>query len=339
MHPELLSLLRCPDCGGTLRLDDAAARQGTIHDGSLVCSACTRRYPVRGGVPRFVPSEGHTSHFGVQWKLFAKTQLDSVSGQPISRDRWLRFTGWDPEGVRGRTVLDVGCGSGRFAEVALSLGAQVVAVDYSLAVEACQANLGDHPRLDVVQADVYRLPFAPESFDFVYCLGVLQHTPDVTKAFMTLPRQLKPGGRLAVDLYPKLLLNWLWPKYWLRVITRWLPGRFLFRLVSWTFPVFYPISLAIGRIPRLGRKLRYAVPVANHEGVLPLSAEQLREWALLDTFDMLGPRYDQPQTLETLRAWLEAAGLENVWVKRIGFHVGRGSKSRLPAPDGRALAR
>ena len=326
MHPELLSLLRCPHCGGRLRLDKAASAQSTIQEGSLVCSGCASRHPVCGGVPRFVPSEGHTSHFGVQWRLFSKTQLDSVSGQPISRDRWLRFTGWDPESVRGRTVLDVGCGSGRFAEVALAFGARVVAVDYSLAVEACFENLGGHPELDVVQADIYRLPFAPGSFDLVYCLGVLQHTPDVKKAFMTLPPQLKPGGRLAVDLYPKLLLNWLWPKYWLRVVTRWLPGRLLYAAVSAAFPVLYPVSLALGRIPRLGKKLRYLVPVANYEGVLPLSGTQLREWGLLDTFDMLGPRYDQPQKLETLRSWFEEAALDDVWVSRLGFLVGRGSK-------------
>jgi len=142
--------------------------------------------------------------------------------------------------VRGRTVLDVGCGAGRFAEVALACGARVVAVDRSLAVEACQENLGAHSQLDVVQADVYRLPFAPECFDFVYCLGVLQHNADVKKAFMRLPRQLKPGGRLAVDVYPKLLLNWLWPKYWLRSSRDGSPAAPLRRPSRGSFPCCIP---------------------------------------------------------------------------------------------------
>ncbi len=278
------------------------------------------------GVPRFVPPEADRDHFGVQWKLFAKTQLDSVSGHPISRDRLLRFTGWSPEDFRGSTLLDVGCGAGRFAEVALSLGARVVAVDDSLAVDACFDTLGASPRLDVVQADVYQLPFRPESFDLIYCLGVLQHTPDVRRAFLSLPRALKRGGRLAVDVYAKVWLNWLWPKYWLRLLTPRLPPDLLYKMVSWAFPVLYPVSRALGRLPGLGRKLRYLVPVANYEGVLPLDARQLRDWARLDTFDMLGPRYDQPQSAATLRTWFEEAGLRDTSVERIGFVVGRGSK-------------
>jgi SAM-dependent methyltransferase len=258
----------------------------------------------------------------MQWNLFPGTQLDSVSGQPISRDRFLRFTGWSPEELRGRDVLDAGCGAGRFAEIALSFGARVVAVDNTAAVDACRRNLGGHPRLDVVQADLYRLPFVPESFDFVYCLGVLQHAPDVKRAFMALPRQLKKGGRLAVDLYPRLWRNLLWPKYWLRLLTRRLSPRALHALVSRAFPVLYPISQALGRVPLAGRQLRYAVPVANYEGVLPLTPAQLREWAFLDTFDMLGPRYDKPQSLETLRGWFEEAGLSDIRVSRMGFLVG-----------------
>ncbi len=331
MHEQLLALLCCPRCGSDLRLADAQAAAGQIRAGVLLCASCPARYPVRDGVPRFVPALADRDHFGVQWNLFAKTQLDSVSGRPISHDRWRRFTGWDPRAVRGRTMLDVGCGAGRFAEVALSLGARVVAVDYSLAVDACFENLGSHAGLDVVQADVYHLPFRPETFDFVYCLGVLQHTPDVRQAFLSLLRPLKRGGRLAVDLYPKLWLNWLWPKYWLRPLTRRLPAHVLYRLVSWTFPILYPLSLALGRLPRVGRKLCYLVPVANHEGVLPLDARQLRDWARLDTFDMLGPRYDQPQSAATLRAWFEEAGLREIGVERIGFLVGRGVKPESPA--------
>lgn len=75
----------------------------------------------------------------------------------------------------------------------------------------------------------------------------------------------------------------------------------------------------------VGRGLKRLVPVANYDGILPLSESQHREWSLLDTFDMLAPEYDQPQTPETVRRWLESAGLEQLEVLRAGHLVGRGT--------------
>jgi SAM-dependent methyltransferase len=190
-------------------------------------------------------------------------------------------------------------------------------------------NLGPHSLLDVVQGDIYRLPFLPGSFDLVYCLGVLQHTPDVRKAFMSLPPQVRSGGRLTVDVYPKLMLNLLWPKYWIRPITKRMSHNSLFRLVLWMVKYLLPVSLRIGRIPRIGRKLRYAIPVANHEPDWPLTPEQVREWAVLNTFDMLSPAHDHPQSSETLRRWFEDAKMTDIKLFRKGFFVGRAVK---PSP-------
>jgi hypothetical protein len=85
-----------------------------------------------------------------------------------------------------------------------------------------------------------------------------------------------------------------------------------------------PISLAIGRIPKFGRKLRYAIPVCNYEGIFPLTMEQLREWAVLDTLDMLSPFHDHPQSTKNLRKWFEHAGMKDVHVFRSGLIIGRG---------------
>jgi ubiquinone/menaquinone biosynthesis C-methylase UbiE len=224
-------------------------------------------------------------------------------------------------------VLDVGCGAGRFAEAALSMGAQVVAVDYSSAVDACWANLGPNPRLDVVQGDVYKLPVRPGTFDHVYCLGVLQHTPDVKASFMGLTKPVRSGGRLTVDAYPKLALNVLWPKYWLRWLTKRIEPAKLFRIVERATPWLLPISDAFASVPVIGKKLRYLVPVVNHRPAFPqLSREQVREWAVLDTFDMFGPAYDQPQTAATLESWFREAGLRDVEVFRHGQVIGRGAR-------------
>lgn len=326
MKHEFVELLRCPRTGQRLTVSEVEMVDGEIRTAELLSEDGSHRYPVREFVPRFVPPENYATGFGLQWNWFRETQLDSRSGVPVSRDRFYRFTGWREEELRGARVLDIGCGAGRFAEIALDAGAHVVALDYSSAVDACRANHAGHPRLSVVQGDIYALPFAIELFDFVYCLGVLQHTPDVRAAFKALPRQLKQNGRLAVDLYPKLWLNVLWPKYWLRHLTKRLPPTALFSAVKSAVPVLLPLSRILGRIPLIGRKLRYAVPVANYEGVLPLSERQLYEWSVLDTFDMLAPAHDHPQTPATLRSWFEESGLHDIFVERIGFVVGRGTR-------------
>jgi SAM-dependent methyltransferase len=323
---ELLNLLRCFECAAPLTLERATGTANEIERGDLRCPSCSRTFPIVDSLPRFAAADNYTTSFGFQWQLFRRTQLDSQTGKPISRTRFFTESAWTDEQLHGSLVLDAGCGAGRFAEVALAAGATVVAIDFSNAVNACWANLGPHPRLHVVQADIYRLPFARGTFDFVYSFGVLQHTPDVERAFKALVPQLRSGGRIAIDVYPATPLNLLWPKYWLRPLTKRMPEALLYNVVQRTVPWLLPVSRAIGRIPRAGRKLRYAVPVVNYEGVLPLSEDQIKEWAVLDTFDMLSPVHDHPQSVQTVRQWFEDAKLADIDVLRRGLVWGRARK-------------
>jgi SAM-dependent methyltransferase len=332
VHESFLEILRCPGCHGRLECFASEEIDGRVLAGALACASCRAKYPIVAGVPRFVPSENYAGNFGLQWNRYRKTQLDSYTGLPLSRDRFLFSTGWTGADLKGRRVLDVGCGAGRFSEVALALGADVTALDYSSAVEAAAANLGPHPRFNVVQADIYAPPFAPEAFDFVYCLGVLQHTPDVRRAFLSIPPLVKRGGRVAVDVYPWFLRNVLWSKYWIRPITKRIPPDRLFPAVERMVAVLLPVSRVIARTPVVGRKLRFAIPVANHEPDFPLTPAQVHEWAVLNTYDMLAPAHDHPQRARTLRKWFEEAGLKDVRVFRKGHLIGQGRRS--VEPDG-----
>lgn len=260
----------------------------------------------------------------MQWNKFSKTQLDSHSGLPISADRFWKATGWKPEDIAGKWVLDVGCGAGRFAEIALSAGARVVALDYSSAVDACYANLKHHSNLHVVQGDIYALPFLSGVFPFVYSLGVLQHTPNVEKAFFALSHMVAYSGRICVDFYQKSWKSALLPKYWLRPVTKRIPKERLFSMLERAVPKLLPLSVLLGKFPILGSELKRLVPVANYVGALPLNERQQLEWSLLDTFDWLSPEFDNPQTPETVKRWINDAGLEHVEVLKAGHLVGRG---------------
>jgi SAM-dependent methyltransferase len=327
MKHSLLDVLRCPACKLPLALENAKESGGEIETGSLRCAKCNETYPVVGFIPRFVPADNYANNFGFQWNAFRQTQLDTHSGVPISRNRFLAQTNWNEQTLTGKRVLDAGCGAGRFAQIALSLGAEVFAIDYSSAVDAAWKNLAPHPRLHLIQADIYRLPFAPATFDFVYSLGVLQHTPDVKAAFMALPPLAKPGGGITVDLYLKTWRNVIQPRYYLRWLTTRMPQPRLFSIIQRTAPALMKVSRAVSRVPVAGKVLRRAVPVANYTGVLPLSEQQLLEWAILDTFDWFAPAYDQPQTPATLRRWMEEAGLRDVHVEHIHHLTGRGVRA------------
>lgn len=326
MNIEILDVLRCPLSGERLLFEDISPNLKGVESGWLVTKDGDYRYPVINGIPRFVPRSNYADNFGLQWNEFRKTQLDSYSGLPISSDRFWSATGWLPEDLKNQWVLDAGAGAGRFAEIALLAGAKVVALDYSSAVDACLANLKHHPNLHVIQGDIYMLPFAPEQFSFVYSLGVLQHTPDVAKAFASLPPMLIPGGNLCVDFYWKRFRTMAHSKYFFRPIARRISQQKLFELLKRLVPSLLLLSQTLAHTPLIGKVLKRLVPVADYSGTFGLTDQQLKEWALLDTFDMLAPVYDNPQTAKTIKSWFQQAGMDRIEIGHWSHLVGRAIK-------------
>jgi SAM-dependent methyltransferase len=271
---------------------------------------------VEGGIPRFVTGLGYAEAFGEQWRRWRRVQLDSVTGKPISHGRLAEGTGWPLGDLRGETVLEVGCGAGRFTEILAAGGAEVWAVDATSAIDAAYETVGERPNVHLLQADLFDLPFAPGSFDRVLCYGVLQHTPDPRAAFLALVEQARPGGALAMDVYRRAeyVDRWSAKRLWRPLTTR-LPSRWLRRAVEWYVPRWLPLDTRLARVPKVGRFLVAVVPCWNYTGLLPLSQDELRAWAVLDTFDALAPRHDWPQTLDAVRAWCRDAGLVEVDVR------------------------
>lgn len=326
MRHELLDIIRCPISGEKLNLIESKITNDLIESGILETVDKKYSYCIKNFIPRFVPESNYADNFGMQWNLFRKTQLDSYSGQNISGERFWKSTNWNPTELKGKWVLDCGCGAGRFAEIALIAGAKVIALDYSSAVDACYSNLKHFPNLHVVQGDIYALPFELEVFPFVYSLGVLQHTPDVEKAFNSLPKVLTKNGFLCVDFYEKNLKSKLLPKFWIRPITKRINKNKLFQLLQKLTPTLLFLSNLIAKVPVLGSYLKRIIPVANYKGILNLSEKQLEEWALLDTFDWLAPEYDNPQNSTTIRGWFKDASFQNIEVLKVIHLVGRAQK-------------
>jgi ubiquinone/menaquinone biosynthesis C-methylase UbiE len=289
--------LKCIACGA---ID--LAHQAT----GFQCSNCGKYYPTVRGVTRFVQSEQYSESFGYQWKHFTETQLDSVKGISESQDTFFQKTGWDLCNLRNKVVLDVGCGMGRFTEVAANAGAEVHAVDLSTAVEVARYNLRKRQKLSFYQADAFHLPFIERSFDYIFSIGVLHHTPSTREAFLKLPRLLKPGGKIAIWVYGERLkkIAWMSDNIWRKLTVR-LSKKTLLKIARLALPLYH-----FYRIPLLGRIPFFIFFTSEHPN---------REWRWLDTFDWYSPKYQWKHSYEEVEGWFREAGLINI--ARLSFPV------------------
>ena len=277
-------------------------------EGTLGCAACGASFPVRGGIPRFLPDalsagERATSRaFGAQWKM-----LSELSG--VSRAEFQSYLDPLPASeLQGLAVLDAGCGMGKFSFAAVEAGARtVVAVDLSDAVEVAYANLRTLPNAHVVQGSIAQLPFRVGAFDFAFSIGVLHHTPEPEKSFQRLVPLLRPAGRLFVWLYAfegnEFFVRWLDP----------LRAAVFSRLPSWlnravatamALPLWAVIRLVYAPLGQ--RTVALGLPYAEY--FLYFSRLGLRTfWGTV--YDKLVPPISFYLTRDEVRRWLADAGL------------------------------
>jgi 2-polyprenyl-3-methyl-5-hydroxy-6-metoxy-1,4-benzoquinol methylase len=308
LSADLQAILRCLSCGSKLDSDQA---------GGYLCPACKRAYPNVKGIARFVDAQHYAASFGFQWHRYQKTQLDSEELRESER-HFLAKTAMRPEDLKGKLVLDVGCGMGRFAEVATRWGARVVGVDLSAAAEVAAKNLADR-EFTAFQSDAFALPFAPESFDVIYSIGVLHHTPDCEAAVKGLNKYLKPGGLLVVWLYSGYNKWYRFSDFW-RQYTHKMKPETLHGILKVAVPFFYNLNQGLKRVPLVGPPVAGAV---HH--VFPVNRQKTPEARMLDTFDWYSPKYQSKHTYEQVFKWYEAMGMEDMRVGEISIAV-RGRK-------------
>jgi SAM-dependent methyltransferase len=300
--------LQNPD--GTVLQEHSPEKEVT--DGLLVdINNPAVKFRISGGIPRFLRSvdQNYSENFGYQWNQFKFTQFDSASGLSISSDRFWQNSKWSPEELKGKKILEVGSGAGRFTEILAKTGAMIFSFDLSNAVEANYANNGSNPDLFLFQGDIFDIPFPDNYFDFVLCYGVLQHTPDPDKAYQAIYSKLKPGGKISIDYYRKFdhVTPWSTPKYFWRPITRKMPPKTLLKIIRFYMPLWLPVDTLLRKIPKVGEKIVSIIPIPCwnylHSG---FTYKQRLQWAILDTFDALAPTYDLPKTKEEVEAMVQS---------------------------------
>ena len=278
-------------------------------------------------IPRINKLKNYTENFGYQWNQFPETQLlkkNFVDGLDISTTRLFKVTNWDRNNLGNISILEAGSGAGRFSKVILDeTSAVLYSFDSSNAVEANKRNnfTYHNKRFFLTQSDIENIPYNDNIFDKVICFGVLQHTQNFYKSIDCLVDKLKPGGEIIIDFYP---INGFWTKisakYILRPLLKRLPDYILRKLieVSAPFLIFtYSILTALG----LNFLTRF-LPICDIKNALPdnLTKDTLKEWVILDTFDMFSPKYDNPQKINDVRKYMEQKKLQITFSGFINFN-------------------
>jgi SAM-dependent methyltransferase len=280
------AILIDPRSGEPLRRDGDCYRAGD------------RSYPIVGGVPRFVDGDLYVKSFSFEWNTHDRTQLDIFRDDRPSERTFVAKTAFDPEFLSGKLVLDAGVGAGRYSDLVSRWGGDVVGVDLSYAVEASYRNLGHRPNVWIAQADIGALPFRPASFDVIFSIGVLHHTPNTRRYFDRLVPLLKPGGEIAIWVYPRSEA-YVVRERWVRFVNK-LPERMFYAWCRW----FVPWAEARLEHPLVGA-LRRIFPFPTHG----LGIED----DILDTFDGYSPAFHHIHSPEEVEQWFREAGLVDVW--------------------------
>lgn len=355
MKKKLLNLLICPCCGSELKLEVYLQNKNEIIEGKLYCS-CKQNFPIIKGVPRLLRESLRRSLKRLYPEFFNRYS-DLLEAETFSRQdliinkqkkatmgrfgyEWTVFSGYNcdnfsafisslPSGfLRGKLGLDVGCGAGRHAYRASREGAEIIAVDISQSVDAAYNNNRDNDFVHIVQADIYRLPFMPETFQFIYSLGVLHHLPEPKRGYLSLIPFIKQGGSIFIWVYAytfrKVALELL------RLVSCRLSNKnikrmaYLCNLVD--YGIFINLYRFLSRLPSLGKYINNFTPL------------RIKEYAgygygvcYADWFDRLSAPITNYYKKDEINNWILDSGLINTKIQLLGdswwwLYGERGSK-------------
>jgi len=232
--------------------------------------------------------------FGENWEAFAA----GLSKEAVNRAEESLVALVGSDAIRGRDVLDVGCGSGLFSASAARLGARrVVALDIDpkciLTSRAVAEQLGVSDKVTVAQASALdgdslrRLG----KFDLVYAWGSLHHTGAMWQAIGNVLELVAPQGTLALAIYNKSFTSRAW-----RAVKR-----------------AYNASPRLLRYPMLAGYLAVKAPYCLLRGWKLWDRERGMN-ILVDAADWLGGYPYEYATLKEVEAFVEKAGFSTLRV-------------------------
>jgi len=241
---------------------------------------------------------GSIQDFNDQWGRYGEKMNEYYESEELLGDILGPLLVLDEIG--DKEVADVGAGNGRFTEVLARRAKAVVSIEPA---EKAMANNElrnrSYNNVSFVRCEAERMPFR-DRFDYVFCIGVLHHIPDMREALKSMAYSLKSDGTLLLWVYGREG-NGLYLAFSkvLRVFTTRMSDNWLHRIAGWLLPALKMYRFLCGKISNL--------PLADYcnNHLAKLGDEELR----LIIFDQLNPSVAYYLTREQIKEMVAGCGL------------------------------
>ncbi|MHB8413707.1 MAG: methyltransferase domain-containing protein [Candidatus Acidiferrales bacterium] len=256
--------------------------------------------------------DGIRKSYSRAWSLFDYAE-DKTWGWTLGERQkvFLSDVGLTQDELRGQLLLDAGCGNGTLSALLGTLGPEVVGIDLNDGLGLANGNrtryAGDHwTSVQFVQGNLFFPPVKPDTFDLIYCSGMVHRTPNPKESFQKLVPLVKKGGRLYI---------WV-------TGTRSIPVR-LFKWSGMQLKRFMSLDSVLLVCRGIAPLYKLAAESFDKIGIIEFRKRNVRE-VTLDLFESFAPRYSHWHTEEEIQGWFKDQGFVNIHLsgrQKHGFGV------------------
>lgn len=340
MKKKVLDFLVCPACKKNLNFKIFKENEIEVEEGLLICS-CGQFFPIVNFIPRILTGDlrpmlyEQFSDFFIKYKEFLpqeKISLDMTNEAQKKKEtsssfayEWEKFSKmikewkknfdfyFEPIGsinfLKGKTILEVGCGKGRHTFYVAKIVKEVIAVDFGRAVDIAFLNNKNISNVHFVQADIYNLPFRENYFDFIFSIGVLHHLPTPEQGFRKLVNLLNNRGGILIYVYHSFSAKtFKFYLLWFVNIFRWFTTKISYKVL---YILCYPIAFFSFLILIWPYRIFFRNLIKTG---WPLGAyvEYPFEVILNDTFDRFSAPIENRYSKEEILGWYKRAELKEI---------------------------
>lgn len=309
MKKQILDILCCPNCKHSLTLIEREVANNEVIDGILKCNNCQNSFKIIKGVPRMIVSlsdQKIDENWDFQWSKRAEKKFEITfkygKTEEDELNDFFNYLGVIPDDLKGKYILDAGCGIGRLTKMLGNHDAEVFGIDMSSSIEYAYEYCKPFKNVNIIQANILNIPFKNATFDYVWSKGVIHHTGNAKYAFENLCDLLKSSGKLFVWVYSKKHPTFVSKLRDFLKISHKIPRRILF---YFCYFLALPLSLV-----KIARKLLRLEETPN--GYL-----SIRTNAFI-LFDVLSPEIATRHSKEEIIGWFNKKNFHNIIIEEAG---------------------